>query len=553
MFEGPDNVGKSTIVEQFICRLHRAGVHCVHMAFPGSEPGSLGRLVYDLHHDADVLGLDEINPTSLQILHIAAHIDAIEERILPALRTGAWVVLDRFWWSTWVYGRAFGVPESSLETMIELERLHWRDVRPDVLFLMERSGGADIDVDGLEGRLIEGYRDLFEREQHHSRVVGLQNNSSVEDALDAAWEAVASFDEGLWRRDTSSTGDIQDVQLNLLEDGAPEVPVVSLLSPANPTVVYDTYWRFAAERQEIFFRKLDGLSAPWTTDPILVRHKFTNAYRASDRVSQYLIRRVIYEGDQAPEEVFFRTILFKLFNRVDTWEALQDHFKQISHADYSFQEYDHLLTEALAAGKRIYSAAYMMPTGRSSFGHELKHRNHLLLLERMMADGVPQRITEAPTMAQAFDLLRSYPTIGGFLAYQFVTDLNYSNLTDFSEMEFVEPGPGALDGIRKCFEDLGGLNEADIIRLVTENQEREFERLGLTFHNLGGRRLQLIDSQNLFCEVSKYARVKHPEVEGVGKRTRIKQLYRPSADPIEYWYPPKWGINHMIPSRGGLG
>ena len=166
---------------------------------------------------------------------------------------------------------------------------------------------------------------------------------------------------------------------------------------------------------------------------------------------------------------------------------LRDHLKEIGHEGYSFQEYDRLMTEALTAGKRIYSAAYMMPSGRSSFGHELKHRNHLKLLERMMADEVPLRITEASSMAQAFDLLRSYPTIGGFLAYQFVTDLNYSNLTSFSEMEFVEPGPGALDGIRKCFEDLGGLNEADIIRLVTESQEGEFERLGLTFRDLGGR------------------------------------------------------------------
>ena len=57
-------------------------------------------------------------------------------------------------------------------------------------------------------------------------------------------------------------------------------------------------------------------------------------------------------------------------------------------------------------------------------------------------------------MAQAFEILRSYPTIGNFLAYQFVTDLNYGDLIDFSEMEFVVPGPGALDGIRKCFSNL---------------------------------------------------------------------------------------------------
>ena len=141
-------------------------------------------------------------------------------------------------------------------------------------------------------------------------------------------------------------------------------------------------------------------------------------------------------------------------------------------------------------------------------------------------------------MRAAFSLLRSYPSIGDFLAYQFVTDLNYSELTDFSEMEFVVPGPGALDGIRKCFTDLGGLTEADLIRFVTERQEEEFNRLGLRFRDLWGRRLQLIDCQNLFCEVSKYARVKHPDVKGTGSRSRIKQIYRPAAEPVEYWYPP---------------
>ena len=112
------------------------------------------------------------------------------------------------------------------------------------------------------------------------------------------------------------------------------------------------------------------------------------------------------------------------------------------------------------------------------------------------------------------------------------------------------PGPGALDGVRKCFADFGGLNEADIIRVVTERQEEEFERLGLQFRTLGGRSLQLIDCQNVFCEISKYARLKHPEIKGLSDRTRIKQVYRPSENPITYWYPPKWRINHLIPSGG---
>ena len=350
----------------------------------------------------------------------------------------------------------------------------------------------------------------------------------------------------LVRRGSHPPSDAQS-QLTFIRRAERRPSVFQTLSPAKPTVVFDTFWRFAAKRQDVFFRKLEGSDPPWTDDPIIARHKFTNAYRASDRVSQYLIRNVIYKGDQSVPEVFFRTILFKLFNKIETWELLESRLGPITWADFSFARFDDILTEALSVKTRIYSAAYIMPSGNRVFGYGVKHRNHLSLLERMMEDDVPYRIADASSMNQAFAILRSYPTIGNFLGYQFVTDLNYSEICDFTEMEFVVPGPGALDGVHKCFSDLGGLNETDVIELVTERQEHEFERLGLEFRSLWGRRLQLIDCQNLFCEVSKYARVKHPEIEGSNGRSRIKQLYRAFDKPLVYWFPPKWGINHLLP------
>lgn len=81
-------------------------------------------------------------------------------------------------------------------------------------------------------------------------------------------------------------------------------PVVSEVAPIQITPAYETYWRFACERQRIYMRRLAGEPAPWTSDQVLKLHRFTNAYRASDRVSQYLIKQVIYLGDQSPSEVF---------------------------------------------------------------------------------------------------------------------------------------------------------------------------------------------------------------------------------------------------------
>lgn len=309
---------------------------------------------------------------------------------------------------------------------------------------------------------------------------------------------------------------------------------------AHATKVFNSYWRFAAERQNIFFKRLRGESPPWTDDQILSEHKFTNAYRASDRVSQYLIRNVIYNGDQEPEELFFRTLLFKLFNKIETWELLGRFIGELSTRNFDTKAYDDVLTLAIQGGKRIYSAAYIMPSGGVA---DRKHRTHLNLLQRMLQDRLPTKLQDCGSMQRGFELLRSYAGIGDFLAYQFIVDLNYSTLLNFSEMEFVVPGPGAKDGIRKCFDSTGRLNQADVIRMMADVQEQEFHRLGVTFHSLWGRRLQLIDCQNLFCEVDKYSRVAHPEVQGVTGRTRIKQKFRIHDRLPEPYYPPKWNLN----------
>jgi hypothetical protein len=238
--------------------------------------------------------------------------------------------------------------------------------------------------------------------------------------------------------------------------------------------------------------------------------------------------------------------LFKTFNKIQTWELLSKHLGNISYANYDFELYDSILSTVMANNMSIYSGAYIMTSGKSAFGYSKKHRNHLKLIEFMIEDGLAEKVTNTKNMEGLFNLLKEYPTIGNFLSYQYAIDINYSNLVEFDEMDFVFPGPGAKDGIRKCFTDQGDYNESDIIRMVTEAQHIELEKNGIDFKDLWGRPLQLIDCQNLFCEVDKYARVAHPNVVGISGRTRIKQKFRPNESKIEYWYPPKWGINEII-------
>ncbi|MBD2303196.1 nucleotide kinase domain-containing protein [Nostoc sp. FACHB-190] len=311
--------------------------------------------------------------------------------------------------------------------------------------------------------------------------------------------------------------------------------------------IFDTYWRFAALRQEVFFNRINNISAPWTSDPIINTYKFCNAYRASDRVSQYLIKNIIYDENRSKneEEVLFRILLFKIFNKIETWELLENKLcEYISLSNFNFDIYSNILQEAMDTGYVIYTSAYMS-CATKEFGYDKKHQNHLALISQMVVkDNVVTRIIRAKSLEEVFYIIQEYPLLGKFMAYQLATDINYSEIIDFDENSFTIAGPGAERGISKCFINTDGKSNTDIIHWMTENQEQEFQRLGLNFKSLWGRPLQAIDCQNLFCETDKYCRAAFPELKS--NRKKIKSKFSPTPQLIDYFYPPKWHINDKV-------
>ncbi len=294
----------------------------------------------------------------------------------------------------------------------------------------------------------------------------------------------------------------------------------------------------------MLFRRLRG-DAVLTRDAILRNHRFTNSFRAADRVSQFFISDVA--GGLDENDVVFRTLLFKIFNRIETWMQLEAKLGEpIRWQTFKFERYDEALGDLLASGKSIYSNAYMMPN--PPFGRRFKHSNHLQLLERVIQDGLPKRIASAPSLRVVYEQLRGIPSFGPFLAFQYAIDLNYTDLLDFSESDFVVAGPGALDGIRKCFENTGGYEPADVIRIMTDAATQQFDQLELQFTTLWGRELQLVDCQNIFCEVDKYSRIAHPQLRGESGRSRIKQKYSKSKGALPpYKFPNRWNVDATLP------
>lgn len=546
VFEGPDGVGKSTLAAALARAMRDRGIIVTLMAFPGNEAGSLGAAVYTLHHDLK----QSIGANAKQALHVAAHIDAIERTILPALLRDETVILDRYWWSTIVYGRVARADRKLLDHLIMAELESWGGVTPERIFLIDRDTPFRAENSKRDYMSLRGEYAKLAKSKIWRGLTSVVRN--VDPVLEIVEQLTLALGED---RKFESRQNIQTSKQQALftaePSNAPRTFSSTFLrdiAPLKPSSVFASYWTLAAKRQDIYFQRLTG-EVKEQVDPILQQYRFTNAYRAADRVSQYLIRHVAYQGSQSPEELFFRILLFKVFNKIETWQKMVEEFGTITAAQFNVGEYDRLLTRLRSSGSPTFSGAYIMPSRAGSLSSERKHRNYLDLIERMLRDGLPVRLSRTASLRESFELLRSYPLLGDFLAFQYTIDCNYSVLFNHNENEFVVTGPGARSGIRKCFLSTAGLSDAEVIRLVTEMQSQAFADLGLEFKTLWGRPLHLIDCQNLFCETDKYARLAHPEVQGIGERIRIKQHYRRNPEPVSVWFPPKWGLNERIASN----
>ena len=309
--------------------------------------------------------------------------------------------------------------------------------------------------------------------------------------------------------------------------------------PNDATFKY--YFYFIQERMNIFWRKYNDADL-LTKDPILQTYKFTNVYRACDRVSQYLIKNVIYKDldRYTAEDVLLRILVFKVFNKIETWEYLNGE-NEITTNTFNVQKLTDALTKRQQT-KPIFSNAYMMAGSHREYkGITTKHQVWLQMIEDEFIQGRGfEKVLEAKSMSEVYSQLRDYPLIGDFLAYQYTIDFNYSPYLNFDEDSFVKAGVGAVRGIKKCFLSFGN-NFEDAIYYIHDHFEELQERYGYTaFRPLPGRKPKLIDLQNCFCETDKYLRAKMPELK-VGN-VRIKQHYKPTKDRIHFYFPDKWGV-----------
>lgn len=304
------------------------------------------------------------------------------------------------------------------------------------------------------------------------------------------------------------------------------------------------FWYWIAERQRIFYARIQGAEFPWTTDKILQENKFCNAYRASDRFTQFLIKEVIYSSkySQEPNELIFRILIARLFNKEETFSYLAERFS-MKVEEFEPEKFISALGE-LKEKQALYSPAFFInPT--KAFGHKEKYKNYVCLVENMLKTGLVEKIKNAVSLKEVYNSVIAYPLMGTFFSYQLAVDFNYSTVIDFDENSFVQPGPGALRGLNKIFLDFNGKNGRELINHLVENQEQFLIQYGFDPNSvwLWGRKLKAIDIQASLCEVDKYCRLAVPG-EHAKDLKKIKVKFAPTPKTaINYFYPPKWHIS----------
>lgn len=319
----------------------------------------------------------------------------------------------------------------------------------------------------------------------------------------------------------------------------------------NKLLYYYFYW--ISERQNIFWKRLKGEKQPYSTDEIFNQNKFTNVYRILDRVSQFLISEVIYNGKQySRKDMFWRILLFKHFNNIKTWNYLVANLSDVT-ASTSLDDISKLLKDYMAYGGKIYSSAYMMtasfmknPSIKKVYGitdTKYKHEAYMCIFKTVKKNGLDERLLESQSFEEVFNHLTTIITVGRFLAYQYTVDLNYSPLFNFSENDFIACGPGTIRGIDRTFNFKKKVPHEEVVHYLHYNFDYYMTQYELEFKPLYGRNPTKTDLLNCFCETDKYLRQANIQTEG--KKifgSRMKSKFKPNSNKINYQFPAKWNL-----------
>ena len=115
-------------------------------------------------------------------MDVASHIDILKRCIIPDLKKGKIVLLDRSWWSTYAYGTSYGIPKKQLNMILAPELDIVKKLTIEKIFLIERDMQKSEYSQTITNKIINAYNELADKYSKKQNIRKITNDSTVYDA-----------------------------------------------------------------------------------------------------------------------------------------------------------------------------------------------------------------------------------------------------------------------------------------------------------------------------------------------------------------------------------
>jgi hypothetical protein len=282
---------------------------------------------------------------------------------------------------------------------------------------------------------------------------------------------------------------------------------------------------FIWEREAIRLARENGHSAPWTKDPVLAKYKFTNIHRSDDRVSQWVIDKLIEPATaRGDEHLWFTLLIARLINWPPTLQTLINKgVIPCAPENFDADMFEHTLERIKNDGKKVYSGAYMLyPTKMEPGGNKSKAVAKYIIGSAVEnADNISAALWNADGVMSIERFVAELSKCFGistFIAGQVAADLTYTGMDIEDLFTYAPIGPGSSRGLNYLLGKQPFATwkqkefNAELSNIFSQIVEH-LEIVDMTLH----------DVQNCMCEYSKYCRA----VLGEGKP---KTTYQPETE-----------------------
>ena len=177
VFEGVDHSGKTTQIDLAEKWLLSRGHKVVRFREPGGTPA--GERIRDVLLDKAI----SISPLSEMLLFMASRVQLLEQKIIPDIKDGFVVILDRYWFSTYAYqgiGGELGGGKVTQQVealnLLEPDLVIMLDGDPEILASRHRGSKDRIEAKGLkyQQQVRSGYQDLASQMPEIFRVINAE-------------------------------------------------------------------------------------------------------------------------------------------------------------------------------------------------------------------------------------------------------------------------------------------------------------------------------------------------------------------------------------------